>query len=172
MLWPWNSQRLPDELREFFAHSPVFSYTHDTVGQWTHSRGMFIGGGGIPSAEVDGVIHELAHLVEIDDGRCHLAQWGLASREAMGARTRGGIDREVRVAGYQMVVTRSLLHRDVAWTVFASIANLPGCEFIPSTRPVRWVRDQAEEFARGIDYGIFRAEFDRKLRILETRFSG
>lgn len=66
-----------------------------------------------PHAEVDNTFHEMSHLLEIDEDRCHLPNWGLkipplksfgghVYRDAM--ETPQAIEREIRVCGIQYVL--------------------------------------------------------------------
>lgn len=60
-----------------------------------------------PSKDFSNALHEMAHLLEIDDARCHLPGWGLKNTSRLGQGPRyQKIARESRVWGIQVKLSQ------------------------------------------------------------------
>lgn len=64
------------------------------------------------TSELFNLIHEIAHLIEIDDARCYLPDWGLMTGKYNeyfgifeGVNTNQSIEREIRVLGIQCALS-------------------------------------------------------------------
>lgn len=97
-------------------HNPRVQHSKNESGNPVRDGVMLFGWRVGPSKDVDGVVHEMAHLIEIDDARCHLPGWGLWVRQTYipghppfaEPHTFQACAREIRVVAIQKVIFESL----------------------------------------------------------------
>lgn len=117
----------------------------DKEGNWIEDNRFMLGTWAGPSKDIYNLIHEIAHMVEIDDKRCHLPGWGLKyppefywpghGMVSNGFNTAKAIYREARVLGIQEVITK---HYGIVWNRSYSVSSLKyidGMCFIPPRYP-------------------------------------
>lgn len=106
---------LPFVSREFFAlHEDIVGYNLQ-IGDNNIKDGRFVfqtwAG---PQADLFNLAHEIGHMVEIDDKRCHKPSWGFGYGKSVyipghgdvreGMITNQAVEREIRVFGIQLVI--------------------------------------------------------------------
>lgn len=101
----------------FFAGNPV-SARMTLEGSRIDAGGIVLGMRAGPVSEIANLVHEMCHLVEIDDSRMTVRNWGLhstgylaaiaAGRPWFGPTTDQALRREMRVWAYQWNVTAAL----------------------------------------------------------------
>ena len=97
----------------FMPHDSVISIGLDVEGNRIRENKFTMGVWAGPQAEVSNLLHEMAHMIEIDDARCHIPSWGFKYGKTVyiagrmineGMFTNKAIEREIRVFGIQIVM--------------------------------------------------------------------
>lgn len=107
---------LPSQVQALFdGHEEYLTWSREIEGNNTSEGRMVLGMRAGPSASIGSLLHEMAHLVEIDDARCHRHAWGLevTQVEVLGEiytepRTFQCSIRELRVTAIQKVLSDHL----------------------------------------------------------------
>lgn len=162
---------LPDRLIEMFLpHRPYLSWSGRLEGSTIDRGRLVLGMRAGPNISINHLLHEMAHLVEIDDERCFAPSWGLRGKEF--PRTFQATEREMRVGAIQIVLG------DIVGVPQPSSYVATAWHFLPDWHMWRLWRDVAEsEVAPAMALEIERqarlltkqgvlSEWARKCRIL------
>lgn len=118
---------LPLFERDFFAaNADIADFTLKIGDTWVRGGRLSFATWAGPTADLFNLAHEMAHLVEIDDARCHIPGFGfkLGKEQYVGGQlfremfTPQAIQREIRTLGIQLVMMREYdigIDRDVSY---------------------------------------------------------
>jgi hypothetical protein len=104
---------LPVLAQQFFApHEDIAGYRLDIGSNWICNGRFMLQTWAGPQADLFNLVHEIAHMIEIDDRRCHNPNWGFKYGKTVyipghgdvneGMVTNQAIEREIRVFGIQL----------------------------------------------------------------------
>lgn len=152
-------------------------------GQWVTEDGVIeLGSRCGPTAfDLPSLVHEMCHLVEIDDSRVTTWGWGLrvrtvviCGRECYEPTTKEPVERECRVLAFQMNVQSHVrMNHSIADHVSA-MRYVPGYCFVPGkTDEARdgWCCNEIERlrFKPEFSYDAFEREWWRKVEVIRSR---
>jgi hypothetical protein len=106
----------PPRVRAFFdGHEDYLRWDREVQGNKVEDGCMLLGMRAAGEYSVGSLLHEMAHLIEIDDDRCHLFGWGLRTRKVtFRGRTYSEpltfqcSERELRTMAIQKVLSKHL----------------------------------------------------------------
>lgn len=173
--------------RDIVGHSMEFHATriHD-------NRFVFSFWEGSPVAELEMLVHEMCHMVEIDDARCTIPGWALGTGKwtyipghgevSEGMRTTKAIEREIRVMGFQVVLCKHYGFSYDTYELAKLMKWIDGIQFYYPPRrkrgkmsyteleeyAVRHIQDRIEAQAQQVTMDQFRQEWARKMDLLRA----
>lgn len=162
-------------------HNPRVQHSKEESGNPIRDGVMLFGWRVGPVKEMSGVLHEMAHLIEIDDERCHLPGWGLRLRQVevpghgmfTEPCTFQACAREIRTVAIQKVITESLsLPFDSSYWAKVIYNWVPGNLFARTEYPeVPDWKDEGATFAEieGAARKAIAADIDRRAAALTLR---
>ena len=176
-------------LAPYFTSS-VIDFDPKLEGSRNKGDRLVLGGRAGPSSSFSNLAHEMAHLVEIDDARAHMDDWGLrlgtwrslAGHNWREFRTSEPMRRELRVGAYQWAIheffgedTREKFVRDYAALMSRFMPFDTVCIFADEQGEPGQLRACTDYLNELIDSGdgfeAFEYEWGRKVALLEEHFA-
>lgn len=173
---------LPVVIERYLAHD-VVRHQGGLEGMSIAEDGVILLGSrcGPVAFDLNALLHEMCHLVEIDDRRVTVYGWGLTYTEVeilgrayQEPSTCQDVRRELRVLAYQTNLRQALeLSPSVEETV-RSLVHLPGWCFVPGPGPAKarhaWCMKRLESLSRKHSYSFesFDKEWWRKIALLRA----
>lgn len=181
--YDYGVRRLPEALQRLFVPG-VVDYDPDVEGQKIGENGEVLLGTrcGPSRFELSALVHEMSHLVEIDDRRVTLPGWGLRIKSSVVVggqryfepRTTQATARELRVVAYESNmlhscgIARSLRQLVRALTILPDFILLPGrCE----RDRLNWCETQVGRLVEQEHFSVpsFEQEWWRKIEVIRRR---
>jgi len=174
---------VPKKLRDLFVPGAV-EYDPDIEGQRIRDNGAVALGSrcGPDDFDLPALIHEMSHLVEIDDRRATSFGWGLrittcvviANQRYEEPTSVQAVERELRVLAYQTNVQSAVdMHRSID-DLLRGLVFVPGFALVNGRSDAErlvWCAGQIERM-RHLDsysYESFECEWHRKVGVIQKR---